>query len=368
MNLYLKKNVHYPDQVKQTLTYKLFTSLQKIAPGFSKNIFTNLVYLLNLRKVINNFDYAIIEHTEGKIVFANHAFYKIFGYTEKDIIGKDIKILFPDNQLNYIQQRITAKHHAPYETVLKNSSGLSFPVEIHAFNISTKRRIAFLNDITKRLTNQIALNIYHEKPNYLGFSFTADLTLNITSLNFSKDDYFYGFSKEEMLGKNLKSVATPESYKVIEQKMGTVLKRYAESGQVAEKSYSLEIKINAKSGEEIDLLLAYSIYKTTNGAPLLVIGLAQDITEQRRIERALILAQEHARMTKDAKFTVDKNGSFLYHNKNTVLLLGYPPATELTGHNYRELTVKEDIPRVFKLFNEIWRNKDVEYEQEFVDW
>jgi PAS domain S-box-containing protein len=84
----------------------------------------------------------------------------------------------------------------------------------------------------------------------------------------------------------------------------------------------------------------------------------QDITERKQAEEALRQSEEKYRTILkemgDAYFEVDLAGNVIFANDSMCRYLGYS-IEELLGMNYRSFTAKEDIERVYRVYNEVYR-------------
>jgi PAS domain S-box-containing protein len=114
----------------------------------------------------------LITDSNKKIVAINPFAIKCFGYTEKELIGKEVEILIPD--------RFRKKHKSYHEKFLKKPSlrlmgkglevfsrkkdGTEFPAEVSLSNYEKKNEkfvITFINDITERRNIQNEIEKLH---------------------------------------------------------------------------------------------------------------------------------------------------------------------------------------------------------------
>lgn len=98
-----------------------------------KNIFPSIIE--------NNSESIVITDKNGKIIYANKAFLKLYKYTIKEIIEKNISILYPSKQSDYIisfleQINITNEFNSEDHHI--RSDGSSFPVLIYGSTIVDK--------------------------------------------------------------------------------------------------------------------------------------------------------------------------------------------------------------------------------------
>ncbi len=94
------------------------------------------------------------------------------------------------------------------------------------------------------------------------------------------------------------------------------------------------------------------------GFPIGLIGFAQDITERKQAEEALRQSEEKYRTIleaiKEGYWETNLAGNFTSFNDAVCRLLGYPEK-EIMEMNYRAYTNAEDVDKVYKAFNQVYR-------------
>ena len=106
---------------------------------------------------------------------------------------------------------------------------------------------------------------------------TVDLAGNVTFLN-SACQHITGYTKEELLGKELADLAPPNSLEAAREALSRKWKN--------EKDTSFEIRIVAKSGNLVDLEVNSAILER-NGSPSVVLAIARDISERKALQEQL---------------------------------------------------------------------------------
>src|SRR4030043_262085 len=95
-----------------------------------------------------------------------------------------------------------------------------------------------------------------------------------------------------------------------------------------------------------------------DGNPTGLVGFAQDITERKEADEVLSKSEEKYRTIledmKEGYWEVDLAGNFTSFNDAICHLLGYPKR-DMTGMNYRTYTGAEDVDKVYKAFNQVYR-------------
>ncbi len=150
-----------------------------------------------------------------------------------------------------------------------------------------------------------------------------------------------GFQREEVIGKYPKFFFTPESQKLIDEK---VWPEFSEQGQIN----NVALQMVKKDGEILDVLASGYAERDTNGNFIQGIFVLTDVTQQKRNELALQQEKEKAlqlyRVVPSAIFTVNCDGIITTVNQKTCEILGFE-AEELIG---QPCTIFADEPCKFK--------------------
>jgi len=121
-------------------------------------------------------DAMLFANTQGKIVLVNAQFEKVFGYNQKEIIGKTLEVLVPDRYKKNHKRMVKKFFDNPkvrpmgshFEIYAKKKDGEEFPADISLSPLQTDEEqlvAAAVRDITKRkeVEEQIELNYYIQK-------------------------------------------------------------------------------------------------------------------------------------------------------------------------------------------------------------
>jgi len=241
----------------------------------------------------------VLIHDKGVAIEVNDSFIEMFGYTKKEIIGKEIiELLIPHEYFAKIKENIIKKKAFPYEVMAKKKDGLVFPIEIESKNIASKNkqlRVTVVRDITERVRAKDALkkseqelkSIFRAAPTGIGV--ICDRVIQQVNDRFCE---IIGYSKNELIGQNSRIVySTDEEFEYVGQE------KYR---QISKKGTgTVETKLRKKDGEIIDVLLS-STPLDLDDLSKGVTFTALDITYLKTKELDLLESQEKYRSMMDA--------------------------------------------------------------------
>jgi PAS domain S-box-containing protein len=265
-------------------------------------IFRDIIIRRNTEKVIQRLaaivegsDDAIIDKTlDGEIISWNPAAEKMYGYSEREAIGRNISIVVPPERLRELKEimgKIRKGHRAQhFETLRKTKDGRSLDVSLtispvtapdgKVIGISTTARDISQRKRTEKELERIALemqDLYEKAP--CGYhSLDKDgffVRVNDTELS------WFGYSRGEMIGKKkLSDILTADSLKDF-MKSFPVLK---ERGWIK----NLEFDIIRKDGSILPVVLSATTVKDPSGSFMMTRSTIFDNTERKRIMKELV--------------------------------------------------------------------------------
>ena len=218
------------------------------------------------------------------------------------------------------------------------------------------KAIEVIRDVTVRKRGEEALRQSEEKyrsilENMEEGYYEVDLAGNTTFFNDALCKLF-GYSRDEMLGKNNRELSTPK----VAARMYGLYNRVYETGQPIN---FIDYEVIAKDGSTVILEGSASLMRDNSGQPIGFCGLFRDVTEHKKAEEALRESAEQYRKLYDSVsdfiFTHDAKGRFITINRATTEYLGYT-ADELIGRplsdfmlpEYREPFHEEYLPEIKK--------------------
>ncbi|HJS51415.1 MAG TPA: PAS domain S-box protein, partial [Pyrinomonadaceae bacterium] len=177
-----------------------------------------------------------------------------------------------------------------------------------------------------------------ENDTYIVYS--HDLAGNYTSVN-TAAERLIGYSREELLSMNVRHVVDPAMIELIDLMMSKKV-----SGEEAQTAY--EIDCITKNGKKVTLEVTTSLIRT-RGKPVVIEGIARDITERRRTERALRKAKSELQAVfaamNDVILVLDSEGRCLKIERTNAPRQFRPPR-DLIGKTLDHILPKTQFDRI----------------------
>lgn len=238
----------------------------------------------------------IIINAKGVIESFNPTSTKIFGYSEAEILGKNIEILIPhdlrkehqagmDRYLKTHDSTIVGKHSVIVPGLRKNNEPFSMEIAITEVQIDNECKfIGMMHDISERKAAEEKL-VESETRFRLAFDYSpigvalVSLDGHWLKVNQALCD-IVGYSESEMLKINFQTITHPDD---LETDLNYVKQLY--DGEIS--SYHMEKRYIRKDKKITWILLTGSIIRSEQGTPLYYIAQIQDINNKKRADEEL---------------------------------------------------------------------------------
>jgi PAS domain S-box-containing protein len=297
------------------------------------------------KKLANLIFEGILISENGVALECNKVFLKMFGYSQKEIIGKKtLNLLFPEKFHEIIINNRLQKNRLPYEVEGIKKDGTVFPIEIQARNVdfwnTTNGRLISFRDITLRKKEQIEnrkrITALEQSAN------TIIITDNCGNIEYTNPKFteITGYTAAEVLGKNpriLNSGKQPKTY-------------YAQMWQTIDsgKTWKGEFQNKAKNGTLFWEHVTISPIKDDAGEIINYLAIKEDVTAQKDTEEKLFKATKKTEKS-EKKFRdlfeksgdailIIKNGVFVECNQATLKMLGYKKYEDVLNLKPSELS------------------------------
>ncbi len=159
----------------------------------------------------------------------------------------------------------------------------------------------------------------------------------------------FGYSAEEMKGRNLHQILAPEPY--LSEFMNS-FPHFVKTGEGSAVGRTLELKALHKSGEIIDIELSVSAFKLEGSFQSMAI--VRDVTTRKKLEEEMALLHFAIEHTSEEVHLVDASGQLMYVNREACRSLGYEHS-ELIGMMITDITPQWTL--------EVWTEHWKELEQ-----
>ncbi len=227
---------------------------------------------------------------------------KITGYSVEQWLGNR-DWFTTDAEINNEARKLTYAHlkgefsDTPILLEIRHADGHLLTLEVFENPIIENGKVIGLqgvaHDITERIKAEQEIRLLaHSLESISECVSITDINNNVLFVN---DSFLktYGFSKEELIGKNI-TVVQPRS-----------LSNQDMQQEILDKSilggWKGELTNRRKDGSEFPVFLSTSVIKDVKGNPLALIGVATDITEAKRAREDLINAKEKAEQSNELK-------------------------------------------------------------------
>ena len=306
---------------------------------------------LKYRRIFENAGEGIFQSTpEGAYLIANPALAYMHGFespadlirSRKDISREVYVEPAERDEFKRLLEQYGSVHDFEHQSIRKDGRKIWISVNAHAVRDAAGKIIYYegtAQDISERKLAEEALRESEERyrdlvENSHELICTHDLNGKILSVNRAAQQLF-GYSLNEFAGKmNIRDILAPQVRDQFQDYMAQILNEGGTRGMML---------VQTRSGEH-RLLEYYNSLRTEGVAAPIVRGIARDITEARRAERALRESEERYRElfenSKDAFYVHDMNGVYVSVNRAAEKLAGYS-RDELIGKHFSEFMTAE---------------------------
>ncbi|MBP2133827.1 PAS domain S-box-containing protein [Methanomicrobium sp. W14] len=271
--------------------------------------------------------------TKGVYYDCNRAFEDLVGLSRKDIIGKNIYDFFDKDLADLYSGKdreiIENPHIQQYENEINNSKGERIDV---LFSKTARFRanwtvdgiVGVIFDISnrKKMENEIVEEI----------NFIQALKDSIPAPVFYRDregiyhdcnrafEDLVGLSKKDIIGKNIYDFFDKDLADVYSKKDREII----ENPHVQRYEYA----INNSNGDIIDVLFSKTALFSADGTVSGVVGVILDISDRKKMERALRESEEKFRTLADYTYDweswIGPDGNMIYMSPSCFRITGYP--------------------------------------------
>jgi diguanylate cyclase (GGDEF)-like protein/PAS domain S-box-containing protein len=291
-------------------------------------------------------DSIIAYDLSGKIIYANRATCRERGYSREEILQKRIWDLIPQELADVTRDRFKAIEETGelvFETTHIRKDGSLFQADGRSSLVDTggeKFIIAVYRDITQRRQIEQALRENEQRYEAI-FEFNPDPAYLLdTDRRFVRVNQaacrISGYKKEELIGRPYETFIGQKFLSADHHKFTMIL-----NGQQIEQ----ELEVQDKNGAVLNLKVTNTAIES-DGKVIGVYGVAEDITESKRMELALKESEEKYRTlvesSNDIIFSVDLHGIITYVSPAVERLSTFK-SEDILGKPFKDLVHPDDM-------------------------
>ena len=301
-------------------------------------------------------DGVVITGTDGNIQYANPAFTRMTGYTRKDVLGRNPRILKsgrqPETFYKNLWKTICAGKVWHGELINRRKDGSLYTEDMRIAPVKGVQGelagfIAFKRNVTEQHGAEEARRILSaivESSDDAIYSATTEgivLTWNHGA------EVLLGYSSDEVVGQSLSVITLPERRPILSRIFDTV----REGGSVN----PYDGVLLRKDGTRVEVSFSVSPVRDASGAVVGVSGIARDIRQRSLAERKLAESEERYRATFEqaavgiAHTSID--GKILRCNAHFAKIIGYAPE-EVPGLTVQQITHPDDLQETNDAFKD----------------
>ncbi|MDP1678333.1 MAG: PAS domain S-box protein [Bacteroidota bacterium] len=319
------------------------------------------------RSVTQSANDAVITGDENGIILQwNPAAKKIFGYTEAEVLGTTLEKIIPlryldEHRIGLNRMKQHGERHVIGRTIELfglHKSGKEFPIELSLAEwelSSVKYYTGIIRDITGRRKSEEQISMLaHALRSITECVSITDLNDMITFVN----DAFctkYGYKADEVIGKHISILSSPKNDPVV---VSGILEHTKQG------NWRGELLNRKKNGEEFFIDLSTSAIRNEQGESIALIGVAEDITERKKIEELQLLFLTAFETAANGIVITNIDGAIVWVNNAFTSMTGYT-LQEVKGKNPKLLKSGKQSEEIYKnmwetiLTGKAWRGEFV---------
>ena len=272
---------------------------------------------------------------DNNITFYNAAAENLWGYSPQEVMGRNVKMLVPKILQSNHDNLVNANRNTRIDKIVgttreveierKDGSLLWGSLSLSRVEVGHETHYtAFVTDITKERENREFINQTLEQA--IDGVITIDHNNNVVLFN-KAAEALWGYSRDEVIGKNVKMLVPSELRSTHDQLVNA--NRTTRVDKIVGKSR--EVEIECKDGKRTWCNLALS--RIIMGENIQYTAFVRDITEEREQREFISQVLEQAI---DAVVSIDKDNTVTIFNKAAENLWGYS-REEVIGKNVKML-------------------------------
>ncbi|KPQ28576.1 MAG: methyl-accepting chemotaxis sensory transducer with Pas/Pac sensor [Marinobacter excellens HL-55] len=306
-----------------------------------------------------------IDH-HNRVTYFNKAAANLWGYSESEVLGNNVKMLVPkeiqskhDGFVNHHRESGENKIvDTSRDVQLERKNGEKVWVRIALSKLPSRRGnhyTATVHDISKERSAQRVINQTLEQA--LDAVVTIDGSNQIIFANPAAES-LWGYSKQEMIGQNVKMLVPPE----IRPHHDAYVNRHRRTGEDRIIGTTLEVPIHRKDGGVRWASVSLSRIDHDNGETLYT-AFFKDVTDEVARREEFQMLSMVANETDNAVIITGPEGKTKYVNRGFTKLTGYEPDEVMDIKPGELLQGPHTEPKTIKLIGEHLSNNQPFYSE-----
>ncbi|MFX1311361.1 MAG: PAS domain-containing sensor histidine kinase [Promethearchaeota archaeon] len=313
--------------------------------------------------IINNTIDIIVEiNVEGKFTYVSPQIYDILGYRPEDLLDLSLYHFIDMEDLHVLNKKIEKTFEKGCsllsELSFKHENGEYIPISLKGNLINTSSIVKILLIIRKiniptklsHSSDQSEKKSRHILENMMEGYYETDFKGNFLYANaeFCK---ILGYSKEELLRNNFRSIFTKESNELIYDTFNQVFRT-----EIPLPSSS-EYKLTTKSNKTIFLEGLVDLLYDSDGKKIGFYGIARDSTKKKKAEKELKeFKKKYSHIIENMSvgyYESNLKGEYIYVNPTFAKIVGYSKE-EMIGNSFKSFFSKESNEYIYETFNQVF--------------
>jgi PAS domain S-box-containing protein len=287
------------------------------------------------------------------LLHANRPLAEWWGCSKEQVVGKNYKELAPpegyEGNAPYFRQAVASRQTVMHERQQENATGQRLFARVTSVphldeQGKVQGLVVLVLDITAQRQAELELQTRQQQldliiDNVPAYVVYADADWKVVHCNRAYAG-FWGYSKEQVIGRRVKDIASPEVYPEIEH--------YLKQIMASRQGVTYENEVVAADGQTYTMWRSYVPHLDEQGNVAGIVALILDVTEQRRAGEALQASEERYRVVVENMLeglaVVDEDGLLTYVN-DSLCTMTDRACDELLGHRTAMLLPPEGRER-----------------------